>query len=62
MVRLLLERNDVEDDSKDVFGQTPLSEAAELGYDAVVRLFARAGRHKGRLQRCVRSEAGIASI
>jgi hypothetical protein len=38
VVRLLVERDDVEADSKDEDGQTPLSYAAAHGHEAVVRL------------------------
>ena len=38
MVRLLVERDNVEADSKDRDDQTPLSLAAERGHEAVVRL------------------------
>jgi hypothetical protein len=38
VVRLLVEREDVEADSKDNHNQTPLSWAAENGHEAVVRL------------------------
>ena len=38
VVRLLVERADVEADSKDDYGQTPLLTAAENGREAVVRL------------------------
>jgi ankyrin repeat protein len=40
MVRLLVERDDVEADSKDEHGRTPLSHAAERGHEAVVQLLA----------------------
>jgi ankyrin repeat protein len=36
--RLLVERDDVEVDSKDIFGRTPLWWAANRGCEAVVRL------------------------
>lgn len=38
MVRLLVERDDVEADSKDEGGRTPLLWAAEEGHDAWARL------------------------
>jgi ankyrin repeat protein len=38
MVRLLLTRDGVDPDSKDVYGQTPLSWAATNGHEAVVKL------------------------
>jgi len=38
VVRLLLERDDVEKDSKDGYGQTPLSFAAKNGHETVFRL------------------------
>jgi hypothetical protein len=38
VVKLLVERDDVEADSKNRCGQTPLSRAAENGHEAVVRL------------------------
>jgi ankyrin repeat protein len=39
VVKLLLDRDDVEADSKDIiFGLTPLSRAAASGHEAVVRL------------------------
>jgi ankyrin repeat protein len=38
VVRLLVERDDVEVDSKDDYGRTPLSWAAERGHKAVVQL------------------------
>jgi hypothetical protein len=38
VVRLLVERDDVEADSKDENGRTPLWWAAERGHEAVVRL------------------------
>ncbi|KAF8421786.1 ankyrin repeat-containing domain protein [Tirmania nivea] len=38
VVRLLLERNDVDVDAKDNSGWSPLSLAAMSGYEAVVRL------------------------
>jgi ankyrin repeat protein len=37
-VRLLLATGQVDADSKDRWGQTPLSRAAEGGHEAVVRL------------------------
>jgi len=37
-VRSLLARSDVALDSKNGFGRTPLSQAAEQGYEAVARL------------------------
>jgi ankyrin repeat protein len=37
VVKLLLDRDDVEADSKDNHGQTPLLWAAEQGQDVVVR-------------------------
>jgi ankyrin repeat protein len=40
VVRLLVERDDVEADSKDQFGRTPLLWAVENGHEAVVRLLA----------------------
>ena len=38
VVKLLVERDDVEADSKDKNGRTPLSHAAERGHEAVVKL------------------------
>ena len=38
VVRLLVERDDVEADSKDQYGRTPLSRAAESRHEGVVRL------------------------
>jgi ankyrin repeat protein len=38
VARLLVERNDVEADSMDGYGRTPLSWAADRGHEAVVRL------------------------
>ena len=38
MVRLLVERDDVNADSRDDFGRTPLSRAAARGHEAMVRL------------------------
>jgi ankyrin repeat protein len=38
MVRLLLGRSDVEADSKDCGGSTPLSEAAAMGKEVIVKL------------------------
>ena len=38
VVKLLVERGDVEANSKDDSGQTPLSYAAEDGHEAVVKL------------------------
>jgi ankyrin repeat protein len=37
-VELLVERDDVEADSKDEYGRTPLSWAAVGGHEAVVKL------------------------
>ena len=37
-MKLLVERDDVEADSKDTSGRTPLSQAAENGHKAVVKL------------------------
>lgn len=37
VVKLLVERDDVEVGSKDEFGQTPLSWAAEEGHETVVK-------------------------
>lgn len=39
MVRLLVERNDVNADSQDGIRRTPLSWAAMQGHEEVVRLF-----------------------
>jgi ankyrin repeat protein len=38
VVRLLVERDDVEADSKDGSGRTPLSRAAGQGHEVVVKL------------------------
>jgi ankyrin repeat protein len=38
VVKLLLAKNDVDPDSKDKYGQTPLSWAARCGHEAVVKL------------------------
>jgi ankyrin repeat protein len=38
VVKLLVERDDVEADSKDQYGLTPLLWAAESGHEAVVKL------------------------
>ena len=38
MVKLLLAKDGVDPDSKDVWGRTPLSCAAERGHEAVVKL------------------------
>ena len=38
VVRLLVERDDVEADSRESYGRTPLSRAVEEGHEAVVRL------------------------
>jgi len=37
-VKLLLDTGKVEVDSKDIYGQTPLSWAAQYGHEAVVKL------------------------
>ena len=38
MVKLLVERDDIEADSKDSYGWTPLSRAAQQGHETVVKL------------------------
>ena len=38
VVRLLLARDDVDPDSKDNYGRTPLSRATANGHEAVVKL------------------------
>jgi ankyrin repeat protein len=38
VVKLLVERDDVEADSKDQYGRTPLSWAAAIGHEAVAKL------------------------
>lgn len=43
-MKLLVERDDVEADSKGVFGRTPSSYAAEGGHEAVVEAVGGAGR------------------
>ena len=43
MVRLLLEENDVELNTEDVFGRTPLLWAASKGCEAIVRLLLERG-------------------
>ena len=37
-MKLLVDRNDVEADSKDKYGRTPLLWAADSGHEAVVKL------------------------
>lgn len=44
VVRLMLERDDVDTDSKDGYGHTPLSWAVKLGHRAVMRLLVMALR------------------
>jgi ankyrin repeat protein len=44
VAKLLLETGKVEADSKDSFGQTPLSRAAENGHEAIVKLLLETGK------------------
>ena len=37
IVQMLIEKDDVDINTKDIFGMTPLSAAAEMGHDAVAR-------------------------
>ena len=50
VVRLLIERHDVDIDAKDSKGNTPLSVAAENGHKAVVQLLKDRGAKYGDLQ------------
>jgi len=39
IVKMLLQRNDVNPDKPDRWGQTPLSSAVRNGYEGIVRMF-----------------------
>ena len=59
LVKLLLARGKVDVDSKDNFGQRPLSLAAEKGHEAVVKLLRTTGKADVDSKAYPRSDAAV---